>query len=162
MLFRSIVVLSGQNDEAHPRYTRTMGAVEFVARIANPLQLKNVLMQALSPMSAQPSSVIRLLGESEPICKLCEQIVRFAPSLYPILVLAECGNGKELVARALHEGSVRAPHEPYALTCAAIAPTLVKPALFSYAKGSFTGANSARSGHVEYAHDSTLMLEEIG
>ena len=93
-----IVVLSGQNDEAHPRYTRTMGAVEFVVRTANPLQLKNVLMQALRPVSAEPFSVVRLLSESEPICKLCEQIGRFAPSLYPVLVHAESGNGKELVA----------------------------------------------------------------
>ena len=108
-----IVVLSGQNDEAHPRYTRTMGAVEFVVRTANPLQLKNVLMQALRPVSAEPFSVVRLLSESEPICKLCEQIGRFAPSLYPVLVHAESGNGKELVARALNEGSVRASHEPY-------------------------------------------------
>ena len=49
---------------AHPRYTRTMGAVEFVVRTANPLQLKNVLMQALSPLSAEQSSLIR--GSASP------------------------------------------------------------------------------------------------
>jgi DNA-binding NtrC family response regulator len=159
-----IVVLSGQSDEANARHARTLGAIEFVAKPVDPPVLKQLLLQALRVTSAEKSPVAApsLLGNSAPLEKLRSQIAQFAASPFPVLVEGESGSGKELVARALHDKSTRAGRTLYALNCAAISPTLVEPTLFGYAKGAFTGANTARSGYFEDAHDSTLILDEIG
>ncbi len=159
-----IVVLSGQNDVANARHARALGAIEFVAKPADPPRLKQLLLQALRVSAAETASAdaVRLLGTSAPLIKLRHQIMQFAPSPFPVLVHGESGSGKELVARALHDSSARAARNVYALNCAAIAPTLVEPTLFGYAKGAFTGADTARAGYFEDAHDSTLILDEIG
>ena len=158
-----IVVLSGQNDEAHARHARALGAIDFVAKPADPQALKQLLLQALELNAVEQSAgAPRLLGASAPIEKLRQQIAQFAGSPFPVLVQGESGSGKELVAHALHELSARAGRTLYALNCAAISPTLVEPTLFGYAKGAFTGANTARAGYFEDAQDSTLILDEIG
>ncbi len=159
-----IVVLSGQSDEANARHARTLGAIEFVAKPVDPPVLKQLLLQALrvTRVEKDPAAAPSLLGASAPLEKLRSQIAQFAASPFPVLVQGESGSGKELVARALHSKSARASRTSYALNCAAISPTLVEPTLFGYAKGAFTGANTARSGYFEDAHDSTLILDEIG
>ncbi len=159
-----IVVLSGQSDEANARHARTLGAIEFVAKPVDPPVLKQLLLQALrvTTVEKDPAATPSLLGASAPVEKLRSQIAQFAASPFPVLVEGESGSGKELVARALHDKSARAGRTLYALNCAAISPTLVEPTLFGYAKGAFTGANTARSGYFEDAHDSTLILDEIG
>jgi len=158
-----IVVLSGQNDEANARHARTLGAIEFVAKPADPPLLKRLLLQALQVSVVEKTSTATgLLGASAPVEKLRSQVAQFAASPFPVLVHGESGSGKELVARALHEQSARVGHALYALNCAAISPTLVEPTLFGYAKGAFTGANTARAGYFEDAQDSTLILDEIG
>jgi DNA-binding NtrC family response regulator len=159
-----IVVLSGQSDEANARHARTLGAIEFVAKPVDPPVLKQLLLQALrvSTVEKDPAAAASLLGASAPLEKLRSQIAQFAASPFPVLVQGESGSGKELVAHALHNQSARAARKAYALNCAAISPTLVEPTLFGYAKGAFTGAVAARSGYFEDAHDSTLILDEIG
>ena len=159
-----IVVLSGQSEEAHARHARTLGAIDFVAKPADPPHLKQLLLQALRLNAAEKDAVatLSLLGSSAPIQKLRSQIALFASSPFPVLVHGESGSGKELVVRALHDQSARAGRALYALNCAAISPTLVEPTLFGYAKGAFTGATAARAGYFEDAHDSTLFLDEIG
>ena len=159
-----IVVLSGQSDEANARHARTLGAIEFVAKPADPPRLKQLLLQALRINAAEKdaTATLHLLGASAPIAKLRSQIAQFAASPFPVLVHGESGSGKELVVRALHDQSARAGHTLYALNCAAISPTLVEPTLFGYAKGAFTGAHTAHAGYFEDAHDSTLFLDEIG
>ena len=156
-------MLSGQNDEANARHARTLGAIEFVARPTDPQRLKQLLLQALQVSAVESNTTAAgLLGASAPIEKLRQQVTQFAASPFPVLVHGESGSGKELVARALHDQSTRAGKALYALNCAAISPTLVEPTLFGYAKGAFTGANSARAGYFEDAQDSTLILDEIG
>ncbi len=158
-----IIVLSGQNDEANARHARTLGAIDFVAKPAEPAQLKALLQQALNIASAETDSTASgLLGKSTPMQKLRQQIAQFADAPFPVLIEGESGSGKELVAQALHKQSRRAAKPFLALNCAAIAPTLVEPTLFGYAKGAFTGATTARSGYFEDAVDSTLFLDEIG
>ncbi len=158
-----IIVLSGQSDDANARHARTLGAVEFVAKPADPATLKKLLLQALQAGKAEKSATgVSLLGYSMPVEKLRRKIMQFAASPFPVLVQGESGSGKELVARGLHDTSPRATHALYALNCAAISPTLVEPTLFGYAKGAFTGATSARAGYFEEARDSTLFLDEIG
>jgi len=160
-----IFVLSGQNDAAHARHARTLGAAEFVAKPCDPVALKKILSRALAVQGAELShehGAQELIGQSPALMKLKSQLAQFAGSPYPVLIEGESGSGKELVARSLHGLSARADKPYFALNCAAIAPTLVEPTLFGYAKGAFTGAAANKSGYFEDARDGTLFLDEIG
>ena len=159
-----IVVLSGQSDEANARHARTLGAIEFVAKPAEPATLKNLLKRSLEIRAAEIGAAVDagFVGRSAPIDKLRQQIAQFADAPFPVLIEGESGSGKELVAKSLHLMSARSSRPFLALNCAAISPNLVEPTLFGYTKGAFTGATSSRSGYFEDAKDSTLFLDEIG
>lgn len=163
-----IFVLSGQNDEANARHARTIGAIEFIAKPADPAAIRHLLLGALSfgesAQRSEPEAAGKaaLIGESLPLQKLRTQIRQFADSPFPVLIEGESGSGKEIAAISLHEFSVRRDKPYFALNCAAIAPTLVEPTLFGYARGAFTGAANAKSGYFEDAADGTLFLDEIG
>ncbi|HTP62294.1 MAG TPA: sigma-54 dependent transcriptional regulator [Burkholderiales bacterium] len=164
-----IFVLSGQNDAAHARHARALGAAEFIAKPCDPAALKKILARALVVRDAERRAELNraqgaeeLIGQSPPLLKLKSQLAQFAGSPFPVLIEGESGSGKELVARSLHRLSARAGKPYFALNCAAIAPTLVEPALFGHVKGAFTGAAAARPGYFEDASDGTLFLDEIG
>ena len=160
-----IFVLSGQNDAAHARHARALGAAEFIAKPCDPEALKKILARALAVRDAelsQPRGADELIGQSPALMKLKSQLAQFADSPFPVLIEGESGSGKELVARSLHRLSARADKPYFALNCAAIAPTLVEPTLFGYAKGAFTGALATKAGYFEDAGDGTLFLDEIG
>ncbi len=161
-----IFVLSGQNDAAHARHARALGAAEFVAKPCDPAALKKAFLRALEmravELTRQPEEAEGLVGQSPELNKLKNQIVQFGDSPFPVLIEGESGSGKELVARSLHRMSERADRPYLALNCAAIAPTLVEPTLFGYVKGAFTGATTNKSGYFEDANDGTLFLDEVG
>jgi two-component system nitrogen regulation response regulator GlnG len=160
-----IVVLSGQNEAAHARHARALGAIEFVAKPCDPEVLRRVLARALEFRAAdlrRAAALEELIGASPALLKLKSQIAQFADSPFPVLIEGPSGSGKELVARSLHRLSARSARPYLALNCAAIAPTLVEPTLFGYVKGAFTGAGSGKSGYFEDASDGTLLLDEIG
>lgn len=161
-----IVVLSGQNEAAHARHARTLGAAEFVAKPCDPATLKRLLRRALAVRAAETAQAAAgadaLLGASTASARLRNLIAQYADSPFPVLIEGESGSGKDLVARSLHQRSARAAQPFLALNCAAIAPTLVEPTLFGSAKGAFTGAVTARPGYFEDAQAGTLFLDEIG
>lgn len=160
-----IFVLSGQNDAAHARHARALGAAEFIAKPCDPASLKKILARALAVRDAELSharGAEELIGQSPALMKLKSQLAQFAGSPFPVLIEGESGSGKELVAQSLHRLSARADKPYFALNCAAIAPTLVEPTLFGYAKGAFTGAAANKAGYFEDARDGTLFLDEIG
>ena len=162
-----IVVLSGQNDAANARHARALGAVDFIAKPAAPERLREMLLHLLDIEQAHTAVAaadtgVALLGESPAMKNLRAQLGQYADSPFPVLIEGESGSGKELAAAALHDLSQR-KRQPYlTLNCAAIAPTLVEPALFGHAKGAFTGAMGMRTGYFEGAGAGTLLLDEIG
>jgi DNA-binding NtrC family response regulator len=156
-----IVILSGQNDDANARHARALGAVDFVAKPADPEALRQTLRRVLAYDTTAAGS-IELIGHSPPIEKLRTQLRQYASSPFPVLIEGESGSGKELAADALHRLSERTARPYLALNCAAIPPNLVEPTLFGHAKGAFTGAIGSRAGYFEEAAEGTLFLDEIG
>ncbi len=103
-----------------------------------------------------------MIGASVTMRSLFGALARLEGSLVTVLVTGESGVGKELVARALHEGSSVANGPQVTVNCGAIAPDLVASELFGHRRGAFTGASDARKGAFESADGGTLFLDEIG
>ncbi len=103
-----------------------------------------------------------IVGHSRPIESILEMVRTVAPTTSTVLITGESGTGKELVARAIHEASLRREKPFISINCGAFPETLLESELFGYLKGSFTGAESNRKGIIESAHGGTLFLDEIG
>jgi len=104
----------------------------------------------------------RIIGESIPIKALRQQLALTAPTNSRILIYGASGTGKELVARALHAGSLRAGQPFVEVNCAAIPEELIESELFGHQKGAFTGAGEDKTGKFQKADTGTLFLDEVG
>lgn len=103
-----------------------------------------------------------MLGQSDGMLKVYDQIQKVAQEQEPVLIRGESGTGKELVARAIYMSGDRV-HKPYmAVNSGAIPKTLLVSELFGHEKGSFSGADSRKIGQFEKANGGTLFLDEIG
>jgi len=103
-----------------------------------------------------------ILGSSESIRAVRGSILRVAGLNTTVMVTGETGTGKELVAKAVHRNSRRAGKPFIAINCAAVTETLLESELFGHEKGAYTGADRARAGLFETAHEGTLFLDEVG
>jgi len=103
-----------------------------------------------------------LIGDSAKFRALLNNIDMVAPVDSAVLIQGETGTGKEVVARAIHEGSARRKNRFVALNCAAIPSTLMESELFGCEKGAFTGAVTQAIGRFQAADRGTLFLDEIG
>ena len=117
----------------------------------------------VDPAGPAPASAFRgMVGAAPAMLSLFGMIARLDGSLVPCLVAGESGVGKELVVRALHEGSVVSSGPFVPLNCGAIPRELVASVLFGHRRGAFTGAVDARRGAFGSADGGTLFLDEIG
>jgi two-component system response regulator PilR (NtrC family) len=103
-----------------------------------------------------------IVGQSSKMRAIFDLIQTIAPQSSRVLITGESGTGKELVARAIHENSLRAQAPFITINCGAFPETLLESELFGYMKGSFTGANENRQGLFQAAHGGTLFMDEIG
>jgi DNA-binding NtrC family response regulator len=103
-----------------------------------------------------------LVGRHPRMARLYELIAQVAPTHVTVLITAESGTGKELVARAIHRQSLRRDQPFVAVNLAAIPDTLLESELFGHEKGAFTGAHARKAGKFELAHGGTLFLDEVG
>src|SRR6266852_4243118 len=102
-----------------------------------------------------------IIGQSPKMRAIFDMIQTVAPQTSRVLITGESGTGKELVARAIHENSVRAQAPFITINCGAFPETLLESNLFRYKKGAFTGANENRQGLFQAARGGTLPMDEI-
>ncbi len=112
--------------------------------------------------SPPPTSAETMIGRCSAIQEVYKAIGRIADQNVNVLIRGESGTGKELVARAIHQHSLRAAKKFLAVNCAAIPESLLESELFGHEKGSFTGAVSQRIGKFEECDGGTLFLDEVG
>jgi two-component system nitrogen regulation response regulator NtrX len=165
------VMISGHgNIELAVRAIKS-GAYDFLEK---PLSLEKVLIVAKralerkrleeenKALKADLREKWQLIGTSEKVRLLMQQIEMAAQSTSRVLIFGESGTGKELVARQLHEKSQRAQKPFVEVNCAAIPQELIESELFGHERGAFTGATERKVGKFELAHEGTLFLDEIG
>jgi two-component system nitrogen regulation response regulator NtrX len=110
----------------------------------------------------ETESRFTMIGDGPGLKEVREVIARVGPTTARVLITGENGSGKELVARAIHDGSPRRNRAFIEVNCAAIPSELIESELFGHMKGSFTGAVTDRAGKFELADTGTLFLDEIG
>lgn len=150
------------------------GAYDFITKpvemevlsltIARAAERRNLTKQIhrLQEQVTSKDGFDELLGQSESMKALYQQLTQIATSEASILITGESGTGKELVARSIHRMSPRAKKPFVAVNCAALSETLLESELFGHLKGAFTDARSERRGLFLEAEGGTLLLDELG
>nr|WP_155838874.1 sigma-54 dependent transcriptional regulator [Halomonas sp. HL-48] len=145
-----------------------LGADDFLTK---PLDLDAVRESVFRVLERQRMAVSQatevghfhgIVGKSDAMQALFHDASRLAKSDAPILLLGESGTGKELLARAIHQESLRHDAPFVAVNCASIPADLMESEFFGHVKGAFTGANEARQGLFHSAQGGSLFLDEIG
>jgi two-component system response regulator FlrC len=145
------------------------GANDFLVKPFSHQALDEILSKHLNdggPVNARlqrlESSHPEIVTNNSAMLCLLDQAVQAAKTQATILIQAESGTGKELLARWIHKNSAN-PNGPFvAVNCAALPENLLESELFGYEKGAFTGANTFKPGKFELAHNGTILLDEIG
>ena len=151
--------------EGRPVVDRTAPAVRNaqlyreVERYRDRLELENAYLQEAI---AEERGFEGIVGESPALRAVLRKVQQVAPVETTVLLTGETGTGKELVARALHQGSPRRDRPLIKVNCGAIPQGVVESELFGHEKGAFTGALQRRIGRFELADQGTLFLDEVG
>src|SRR3989442_12737495 len=119
----------------------------------------NVALRAHAPGAAPFGGILTRSVRMQEVLRIIDRV---APTDSAVLILGESGTGKELVARAIHEHSLRAERPFVPIHCGALPREVLESELFGHEKGAFTGAVAANPGLVELADGGTLLLDEIG
>jgi two-component system, NtrC family, response regulator AtoC len=130
-----------------------------MARERQLLKVKNIHLQREIGTNGNFSDIVYASDKIREVIELAEKASQFKTS---VLISGHSGTGKELIAKAIHNTSLRKDAPFIAVNCAAIPETLLESELFGYAKGAFSGAQSSKRGLLEEARGGTLFLDEIG
>ncbi|MCP4006670.1 MAG: AAA domain-containing protein [bacterium] len=141
------------------------GVEELVVRDASSRDAVRQRLEGLDRRrhrTQEPRATEQIIASS-PAMRICLEYVEKAQrSSASVLLQGETGSGKEVIARSIHRGGLRAPGSFVAINCAAFPETLLESELFGHERGAFTGATRPKPGHFEQADGGTLFLDEIG
>ena len=165
------ILLTAHGSETVEARAMKAGAYQYVTKPVDIENLSLVVERALEARSLRLEnrrlSVEKLLGRSivgasQPMRRLLQQVERIGPRDITVLVRGETGTGKELITSLLHAHSRRATGPLIRFNCAAVPGELAEAELFGHTRGAFTGAHQTRPGFFVQAHGGTLVLDEIG
>ncbi len=136
---------------------------ELIVKVSKALESRKLhgQVQAFAQEFKERYHFDNIIGRSQAVRDILTRVVKIAPTDANVLITGESGTGKELIARAVHANSKRADRPFVTVNCAAITETLLESELFGHARGSFTGAVSARKGMFEEADGGTFFFDEI-
>lgn len=166
-----VIMISGHGTIQTAVESTKLGAFDFLEK---PLERDRVLLSLRNALNQnrlrrecldwrrRAERKYELIGHHPVMKKLWEDILRAAPTNATVLIHGESGTGKELIARAIHENSLRAREKFVQVNCAAIPEELIESELFGHEKGAFTGATEKKIGKFELADGGTIFLDEIG
>ncbi|MCO6457690.1 MAG: sigma-54-dependent Fis family transcriptional regulator [Pirellulaceae bacterium] len=168
------VVLTGKSSLDSAVAALRHGAFDYLTKPCKLVELEGLLKrvgekreltrkyQAVKRQLERVEGRPTLVGHCSQMESVRTLIEKVAPTQSTVLILGETGTGKELVARGVHQRSLRADMPFVAINCGALPENLIESELFGHRKGAFTGADEQRVGLFEVAHGGTLFLDEIG
>ncbi len=169
------IVLTGKGSKESAIAALRLGAFDYLQKPCTLVELQTRLnrvaekrdmarrIQALEHrLRRAEGTAAHMIGEHPAMKAVKSLIARIAPTDSTVLITGETGTGKELVARAIHEQSLRADRAFLAVNCGALPENLIESELFGHRKGAFTGADEHRTGLFAVADGGTLFLDEIG
>ena len=165
-----IIMISGHGDLKTAVMAMRKGAFDFIEKPPdlNSLlssvreSLKNKVQLKKKSNKQSKRTKYDIVGESKKILELKQIIEKISPTNARVMILGPNGSGKELVARQIHNNSLRSDGPFIEVNCAAIPSELIESELFGHLKGSFTSAHKDRVGKFEAANNGTIFLDEIG
>jgi len=169
----AVIIMTGYASVESAVRALKHGAFDYITKPFDPDDLSVVVRNALEQQRlkrenrmlreqlAESQAVSELIGQSEAMRRVREQIETVAPVDTTVLIEGESGTGKELVARAIHRLSPRRYNPMVVVHCGALTETLIESELFGHEKGAFTGAQYRKKGKFEAAMGGTIFLDEI-
>lgn len=174
-----VIIITGYSDIKTAVDVIKMGAFDYITKPLIPDEVINVIENAINaPISSQPvqsstspsktkkpyvisSNSEYLVGQDGETAKVYKQIEIVAQTNYSIILYGESGTGKEVIAKTIHESSLRRNKPFIAMDCGTLSKELAGSELFGHVKGAFTGAITDKEGHFELANGGTLFLDEV-
>lgn len=165
----SVIMITAYGDIDLAVRSLKEGASDFIIKPWHNEKLLSTISEILKKKAQKTPQVNlknqndpNLLGESDAMLDIFARINKIAPTDANILILGENGTGKDLVAKSIHEKSLRSKHPFIKVDVGALTETLFESELFGHTKGAFTDAKDERMGRFEAANGGTLFLDEIG
>ncbi|MBI4454392.1 MAG: sigma-54-dependent Fis family transcriptional regulator [Acidobacteria bacterium] len=169
----SVVMITGYASIESAVASMKAGADDYVSKPFRPAELRAAVAKILSRKRLAVENVLlkrelaknqgpMIVGNSPMMRRLLDEALLVARQDVPVLLLGESGTGKEVLARTIHQASLRKDHPFVGVNCTAFPDTLADSELFGYVRGAFTGATTMHRGSFEVAHLGTLFLDEIG
>ncbi|GAB4242925.1 MAG: sigma-54 dependent transcriptional regulator [Acidobacteriota bacterium] len=157
-----VILLTGHGTVQDAVTALKQGAYDYLMKPFSAQQLRDVLEKAVGRSPGRGAAESPIVTGNPEMRRLLGLALQVARSDAPILIQAESGTGKELLARYIHGCSERSGRRFVALNCAAVPQELLESELFGHEKGAFTGASARKPGKFELADGGTILLDEVG